>query len=1626
MLSGKVHPQSKVFQLLFPLFSAQLDTRCVLATLVKESWLASCYLHEAVAFKGLCGDTPSFTPADVERGGVDYTCRLSAHFESQGTSGGIFQISLGNFPIPDENGEFIIGGNRYYVPMFLRHGAPGKRLEKFKRVFPHLDILKKWADTGQSNGERWRDPDNLYVLLLDDLLLAIYGISPRIQRAIGRIDPAELADDPDRTLRRRLSRMLYVGRHTFVHDFIIGGPGRRGYGKLVDTTNPLARLCQRGEVSFYGPCGGIHPESVGEYYLRDVHDNDLCRICPVEAAQGHTVGLRLNLARQADVSVETRRIVSPEDSDFGDSLGHAASLIPFVEHNDVNRALMGANMLKQAVPLAEPDIPWIQTGWEKVVAEKENVDSSCKSGDVLALGKNLFTAYMPWGLETFEDGIVISESASKSLTTKQEKVFWFEHRLPTWRKKDNWKMEVTSDNPTFLGSNTEHLDERGIVRIGSHVKTGDVLVSAVLKKYADVGKTQILDMLVSSILSSKPEKVEDASFYVEKFKGKVTQVIDSAKNKGFFLPSGVRRRIGITIMSSRPAKVGDKIAGRHGNKGVIVKVYPDHEMPYIKTAEPHCADEHCPISGAHRHAQVVLNPLGVIGRLNLGQLFETTLAKTSEVKNAPIIARSFENSWTVDAVAAELKSCGFAEDGKEQFFVYQDGFEVPLQFRSLAGPQYIIRLPHISEDKIMGRGSPGQFAYSQRDNQPHRGKRYVRGSIIHGGQRIGEMETWALAGHAAWNILDDLFNFKSDDLLRRKGNPGEVLGEDGSRRPQAFINLILLMRAMGLNLALTDEKGDEVTPNHIEKQTGAHYTKVALALPKPGTMDKWDLVSELTLDDFSAVPGLSTNKEKRSFIKPWQMQYIDFPFPVVHPLLAETIWEIFHFPQKLEEHISKVKAEGGALSVWAASLADSLDGAEDWPMLMEPEDGALKGRYMRLDRVLDRLKVAGLKPKDVLLNRLPAVPRSFYVGQLQFGGELVRLYRNVLYFNGRLAGMLKEEAPLNEIIQNERQRLQLSLSKLFGIRRQKGLLGILHGKTGLVRGHLAGKRADFSGRAVIVGAPDLGLDAAGLPTTLWEKLFPDVEKDQSPIMLLNRQPSLHRYSFQAFHAVHHDQGDVVRLNPFVCAPFNADFDGDTIAVHAPRTPQAKLEAERLFPSRNLLSQASGGLVLGFDRDLALAASLMTYSPTTNTDDDVPHLGEDGWPESGEPWWAIRMVDGLETTAGRLQLRKALGPKVSLPNRTLNKAEWIRCVVLVARTTPERLPVFTREISKIFTRSLKISGLSASLADFDTYRASTYEPDTKPNFLWFAAQAGRYSEDLERQITSGRGFMRRPQEMVTENETEDVKPAVEVKSCLLGGHPEKDYLLSAHGARSGLVDRGLSTSYSGHLMRDWVMRVQHLRIVEEDCGVQGGLPVAALDLSLVKGKRFDQEGNIINSGDAFQFRSPVTCQAKDEQEHSGICQKCYGLDPSTGEAPVLGLPVGILAAQALAERVSQLTMRTFHTGGAQTSSADNDEKSGLDLVRALRKTLRKQSKDQLGKLNSMLSNFPKGGRPDMVHFEVLLRGFSEKIETGLLVALFKSQSLNLLLKLALSGATDDISTVLSRLATGKIAQQIPGN
>lgn len=1555
----KLHPQTSSFFNLFPPPDGSISSTVTFAQQFQQLWNEN-FKDLPWSLIGFSAIAPDFDDLAAEKGGTDYTCRIKVHFRNGNDEK---NLRIDDLPYPNNNGEFVINGNRYFIPMFLRDSKQRQNMELDRSYFKELkeirnntkskdigdaDTLKAASSESRKKSKEAlaglpheRLTDQLHVILLDELLQndLVRLVETQFTEFIKTWDGAKI---PKQNIP--LSRKL-------LHPFI------NKYGQLVDKENPLSRLSQLKELSFYGFWGGLHPESINksELLLRDVSDNDFNRICPVQTPQGHQVGLRLYLARRASIDMQNRRIAPPESPKAGDSLSDAASLIPFVEHNDVARALMGSNMMKQALPLVQPDIPWIQTGWERKIAGISFTPDDFKRDGVLCMGKNLTAAYIPWGLDTFEDGIVISESASRALAAYEEKTYWINVHKKYPHGRNLVETVISRDNPKLPDKKKRHLDESGIIRVGTEVNPGDILVSAFDEYSEAVKKTDIIDMYARAT-SSKPLKIKNCSLYVPaNYRGKVIEIIKIESDKGISPQDKLISRIGIVIRHEIKVSIGDKICSRHGSKGVVVRILNDHEMPYFKTDTACCSNKECIIKDPHRHVQIILNPVGVIGRLNVGQLYETTLAKIAEKNNTSIIVPPFQNPWNRQKLSEALKSKGFADDGREQLFIIEEGKERPLHYQSLVGPQYILRLHHLSEHKIQARGIEEPFDYTARDNQPRVGKRIFGDRVIGSAQRVGEMETWALAGHGAWHILDDLLNVKSDDdLLRKQSKVGAFVNDD-DRRPQALVNLILLFRALSLDLRLLNRAGQDVTSIFIENKSGTAFSNVSLSWAKDDRIADWRIIGEVTSEK------LFTSKKGETA-----------PEFDPHGLYSRTI-----FPPDCNWQMGKI------------SLAKPV-----------PHPGN----------------------SDLHVNIIPVLPKIFRTEKndvTNYEDDLNVLYQHVIVANNNLRRYLNnknEELKWFEVLKKRIETLFFG-GRVYG-RERKGIYDVLRGKQGLIRGHLAGKRADYSGRAVIVADPELALDEVGIPEMLWEQFFPDISKSEKPFILINRQPSLHRYSFQSFRATCHQRGNVVGMNPFVCKPFNADFDGDTVSIHVPRKPAAKKEAEQLLPSRNLLSQANGKPVLGFEKDIAFGVVYITYHPKINCEDQIPFSTDEEFPLNRRELWERVAYQNIETTVGRLLFRRLFPENIVVHNRCMTSKDWDRLLsdlfaVASASQDWQLIPDFTRKLSRLLMPALKHSGLSLSLPDFIPL-AEAPQKEKMPSFLWFLRQTAKYNEDLEKQLITSRGLMRRPG---------DDKPTTEIPSSLMEGHSEMEYLITAHGARSGLVDKGVITAPAGSELRKWIYHLQHLYVVEMDCKSLSGFDSHSVDAGQIVGIRYDTTGGIINElREDQKFRSPLTCNGRDPEGNPGICVKCYGNDPATGRLPEIGLPVGILAAEAIGERVSQETMKSFHTGGTQkTESKESSEKAGLELIDLLRGDLSKYKKGEIGPLQTIQSiwkYFPGSNKPRMVHFEVLVKGSSDEY-TGLLSAIVKSQDQRQIFKLATSEQSDNLFSVMGRIISGML-------
>ncbi len=673
--------------------------------------------------------------------------------------------------------------------------------------------------------------------------------------------------------------------------------------------NILAEIEHLRTLSALGP-GGLTRERAG-FEVRDIHDSHYGRLCPIHTPEGPNIGLILRLAMYSRVNrfgiietpyakvkngvvtdevtfmnaheeekfviahaaveidqsgkikpemVEARKkgdpcIVPRKEVEYMDIATNqpfsvATSMIPFMNHDDANRTLMGSNMQKQATPCVIQEAPLVATGVEGMVArdtgrviyaaeageviecdakhvvvknkdgkkkeymlrtfERTNdfsafyhrpavtVGDKVKAGDLLAdtsstdngqiaVGQNALVAFMSWNGANYEDAIVISERLVKQ--SKFSTIHLDELEVSV--RDTKLGPEVTSsDIPNVSELKLRNLDENGIIRIGAEVRPGDILVGKVTPK----GETQLTpeERLLRSIFGEKAKDVKDTSLRLEAGKrGRVIGVKIFSRENGDQLESGVIKRIHVTIAQVRNVSVGDKLAGRHGNKGVISRILPEEDMPYTEDGRP---------------IDILLTPLGVPSRMNLGQILELHLGMAANTLGYQAIVPPFAGA-TENHVKAELKAAGLPEDGKIQL---RDGLTGE-QFaqKTAVGYMYILKLHHMVEDKIHMR-SIGP--YSLITQQPLGGKAQV------GGQRFGEMEVWALLGYGAAYTLREMLTIKSDDIVGRSAAFDAIVrGEKISHphTPAAFNVLVNQLRGLSLDVKLERAERPERTKREV-------------------------------------------------------------------------------------------------------------------------------------------------------------------------------------------------------------------------------------------------------------------------------------------------------------------------------------------------------------------------------------------------------------------------------------------------------------------------------------------------------------------------------------------------------------------------------------------------------------------------------------------------------------------------------------------------------------------------------------------------------------------------------------------------------------------------------------------
>ena len=713
--------------------------------------------------------------------------------------------------------------------------------------------------------------------------------------------------------------------------------GSSQLSQFMDQINPIAELTNKRRLSSLGP-GGLSKDRAG-MEVRDVNPSHYGRLCPVESPEGPNIGLITSLASYAKVNEygfittpyrkvkdnkltdEIRYMTADEELEYyiapatikSDENGNimddrvpvryqndnlivekekidyvdvspqqiisiTTSGIPFLEHDDGKRALMGANMQRQAIPLLEAEAPYVGTGIEAIAArdsgvvicakadgvvdyvdarkiivknaketdtyylegfERSNMGTcyhqkpivrkgdKVKTGEVIAdgpstdqgemaLGKNLTIAFVNYDGYNYEDAVILNERLVNDdvFTSIHIKDYEIECRDTKLGAE-----EFTRDIPNVSEEARKNLDENGIIRIGTEVKDDDILVGKVTPK--GMAELTSEEKLLHAIFGEKTREVRDTSLRVQHGGGGIVHDVQIlTKENSDELPAGVSKKVRVYIAQKRKIGVGDKISGRHGNKGVVSLVLPEEDMPYDKNG---------------RTVDILLNPLGVPSRMNLGQILELHLGMAAKTLNIHVATPVFDGA-TRDEIIDALEEAGLDKDGK--MWLYDGRTGERFDNRISVGVMYMIKLDHMVDDKLHARSTG---PYSLVTQQPLGGKAQF------GGQRFGEMEVWALYAYGAAHILQEMMTVKSDDVTGRvKVYEALVKGEDLPKPsvPESFRVVIKEFQALGLDITVLDKEGKFVELKELEEAEKDSYV--------PDT----DLESEILKDK------AATEKEK--------------------------------------------------------------------------------------------------------------------------------------------------------------------------------------------------------------------------------------------------------------------------------------------------------------------------------------------------------------------------------------------------------------------------------------------------------------------------------------------------------------------------------------------------------------------------------------------------------------------------------------------------------------------------------------------------------------------------------------------------------------------------------------------
>lgn len=1231
--------------------------------------------------------------------------------------------------------------------------------------------------------------------------------------------------------------------------------------------------------------------------------------------------------------------------------------------------------------------PVVKVG-DKVEKGQVLADTNFTKGGVYAPGVNLNIGYTPWKGYNFEDGVVISETAAKKLTSEH----LHKKMLSTKDAQAPGKEVFMSHFSSSLNKEQfEKLDDDGIIKPGMKIGKGDTLIAAV-SEAAPTTENQLFKNLHRSLV----RPVDNRSVtWDEDQPGEVVNVIKKGK------------KIQVHVKTEEPMTVGDKMVGRHGNKGIVTRILPDNEMPTTKDGKA---------------LEVLMNPIGIAGRMNVGQVLETAATKVAEKRGKPYKVANFADTDNRTKVEDELKAEGISD--KETIIDPKDGTEIEgIQ----VGKQYILKLQHQVDKKMSARDRAGY----DRNLIP-------KGGGKHGAQALGALGMYAMLAHGAKHNIREMQTYKSDKAQNDEVWDAIQTGEPipPPKTTYGYQKFESYLKGMGvdvqkdgnsLNLVpMTDKQVEEMSSGAL-KDAGRAVRGYKIGSPHRGSISP----EKSGLFDPTITGGLDGDR--------WS--HIDLSEPVPNPLFEKAVRSLTgirgpQFTRLIEgkEGVTKggdivpLGTKGASYGPQSIGLlldkvnvdAD-LTAAEERLKKLKPTSTQPINESRRKIKYLKALKKLDMSPRDAYMtSKIPVLPPAMRPlsiledGALQFD-DLNQLYKDVALLDQQVKEMpsYAPDSAKSETRADIYDRMK-ALTGLGGTLkgRYKGIADIIagdHPKSGYAQDKLIKRKMDLSMRSTIVPEPSLSLDEVAIPRKAAMEIYKpfivrelrmstgsgpltakEMVEQNNPAartalervveerpLLMKRDPVLHKYGIQAFKPKI-VEGKAIKIHPLVCSGFNADFDGDTMSATVPITEEAVDEARKMFPSKILFNPATKGVMYTPSHEAQVGLYMMTNvkNKTNFQFKDQAALEKAVKAKRLGPNDSAK-VGKITTTLDRMKLDATLPKKLQggqlltdLDYRFTKKDQG-KFFKKMADTDEKAFPVNIDKMKDVGNLKVTHGGFSFGLSDFKVHK-DIREPVLREADRKAAGLNLNKPEELNKFVDIYEGAMNKMktklETRVKELSTKDSLAMLETAAGIKGkgyaqlttapglfvdakgevvaspvrksyseGLSASDYWASVSGGRKGIIQRTQSTAKPGYLTKLMMNSVMDTLVQEPDCGTERGISLNIDEPDLVGryttspikiGKTTVKAGTLVTTDlvnkaknskvTRIVSRSPMRCN-----HPHGVCAKCMGLN-ERGEHHSQGTNIGVLAAQAVGERGTQLAMKAFHSGGVYEGKAAQEK------------------------------------------------------------------------------------------------------